>query len=1122
MDAIDALGEFAKGIGVGQERPGHKYRSRKRVGNRWEYDYGEGGGPRQAKQEEPSKERSKAQVVAGAGRQGKQAEIPKAGPQAKQEPGKKPAAASSAGAAPRHWIASVAEVGLPKDTKEHYSKNGEYTPERKALHERLISKFFDHVPSVPETQKPVAVLMMGGTASGKSTLVRHAMGDAHDFVNVNSDDCKEQLPEYQRGISLGHRNGVAVSAKDAAGSVHEESSDIADALRDRTVKARKNMVLDGTGKNAEKFLATMKSLREAGYHVRVMMPHVKFEEAKKRAIDRANHTGRYVDEKVMEQNHHLVPGNFEKVSKEADDWALFDMGRPPPHIVWSGQGGKATIHDDSFVHEFQRVAQERHTRAKAQGWMKSAAERTLAKAMKADSKGSDLPPSVTLDDMIARTKVNRGEAPDTATDLEWEQKPAKGKPESKPEKKVEKSMDAIDALESFAKAGERSGHKYIRREADGRGGWRYFYKHPTKGTFAVPIDVERTTAGHAVSVGNVSAEHDQHVRAGIKHALNHANRSIAQEPPPAAPKSPHIFSEGHRHYGDTHLVSASQKHMPDMVLNHMGFGEFSLEGPRGRIDFNRMAGKDFPGQSGRSHLLEDDKGGVLVKELLDKEHAAHAAGIDVRSQTPENTEKSMDAIESLRLDAGGEALVPRHPSDLNSAAPARGPWSDAARSGTEAATVDADARRLEEMYQSLFGKKQEHPTSEKQMKWAWSAEERGELPKGTSKKWANRFYGKMTDAAFAAMIGKLCADDETRKSDDAIDALAPLVKGVAGAARAGHKYKSRKPNAHGGFDYEYEHPTHGTVRVETARSSEGHIGSAVMEQHGGTIGRGIGRHTNGEFHVGGHGGDSHTQGISEHAIHDTRGAHVKPPVRARDLPPSSAADVARERRRRGLEDTYNPTTGEHAANPTDHAGKPHAKKSESAYRLQGDTLRKGGLYQFDLSRTDMKGVAAVPENLLYDYLCSFVEEACEHESRERQHGPNELAGPVMHELVQYVIRNPNLMRAVKKFNVTAETLAEIIKAKGFAVPPTAPLSNDAASAAAMGASGVGGPASTVLMASMREDEEARPGVRLRKGGSSLVQYPDDPARHVGPIDPRITKRGYGESPVHTVNLDCII
>lgn len=1164
MDAIDAIGEFAKGIGVGQERPGHKYKSRKRVGNRWEYDYGEGGGPRQAKQEEPTKERPKGWSVGGAPRQARQEAPPQAKAKVQQE-GSSKTQGSSAGAAPRHWIASVTEVGLPKDTKEHHSKNGEYTPERKALHERLISKFFDHVPSVPKTAKPVAVLMMGGTASGKSTLVRHAMGDAHDFVNVNADDFKEQLPEYQRGISLGQRNGVAVSAKDAASSVHEESSDIADDLRDRTVGARKNMVLDGTGKNAEKFLATMKSLKAAGYHVRVMMPHVKFEEAKKRALDRANHTGRYVDEKVMEQNHHLVPGNFEKVSKEADDWALFDMGRPPPHIVWSGQGGKATIHDDSYVHEFQRVAQERHTRAKAQGWMKSAAERTLAKAMKADSKS--LPPSVTLDEMIARTKVNRGEAPDTATDIEWDQKPTEGAPAAgpkKPEQKTEKSMDAIESLGEFAKGGERAGHKYIRREADGRGGWRYFYKHPTKGTFAVPIDVERTTAGHEVSVGNVSAEHDQHVRAGIRHALNHANRSIVQEPPPAASKSRHVFSEGDRHYGDTQLVQASQRHMPDMTLHHMGFGEFSLVGSRGTIEFNRMAGKDFPGQSGRSHLLTDDKGGALVKELLEKEHAA------ARPTPAEKTEKSMDAIESLRLDAGGGALVPRVPSDLNVHTPTRDPgFRDAARSGTEAATADADARRLEEMYQSLFGKKtvngkhvDVHPTSEAQLKWSFAAENRGELPKGTAKKWAERFYGKALDDA---MFGKLCGADETRKSDDAIDALGSFAKGGAGAERAGHKYTSRKPNAHGGFDYEYEHPTHGTVKVGTdarLNATGGHEVNAATEGLGATA-HGEHGHT-GYFNVKAGGEHRHLHSIAKHAAIDTQRTlpdfagrapaglehlhtnqgmarwHKERHARAeRDV--ASAQHAHRETRnavlRGGKPNEHLNETGSklHQAFGQYHAvtGKGHpddkdrredygfapTKKSETAYRQQGDTMRKGGLYQFDLSRTDMKGVAAVPENLLYDYLCSFVEEACEHESRERQHAPNELAGPVMHELVQYVIRNPNLMRAVKKYSVTAETLAEIIKAKGFGVPPTTPLSNDAASAAAMG--GASGPLGTVLMASMREDDEARPGVRLRKG-NDVVVYPEDAVRFVSRPDPRIAKRGYTESPVHLVNPDCII
>ena len=53
----------------------------------------------------------------------------------------------------------------------------------------------------------------------------------------------------------------------------------------------------------------------------------------------------------------------------------------------------------------------------------------------------------------------------------------------------------------------------------------------------------------------------------------------------------------------------------------MGFGEFYANTPKGRVDFDRMRGKDFPGQSGRSHQLYGDPQAAadwLVEEMEKK------------------------------------------------------------------------------------------------------------------------------------------------------------------------------------------------------------------------------------------------------------------------------------------------------------------------------------------------------------------------------------------------------------------------------------------------------------------------------------------------------------------------
>ena len=72
-------------------------------------------------------------------------------------------------------------------------------------------------------------------------------------------------------------------------------------------------------------------------------------------------------------------------------------------------------------------------------------------------------------------------------------------------------------------------------------------------------------------------------------------------------------------YVDTAFINAIQHKVAGASLQHMGFGEFYLQTPKGRVDFDRMRGVDFDGQSGRSHLVYGDADAV---ELM----LAHAEG----------------------------------------------------------------------------------------------------------------------------------------------------------------------------------------------------------------------------------------------------------------------------------------------------------------------------------------------------------------------------------------------------------------------------------------------------------------------------------------------------------------
>lgn len=81
----------------------------------------------------------------------------------------------------------------------------------------------------------------------------------------------------------------------------------------------------------------------------------------------------------------------------------------------------------------------------------------------------------------------------------------------------------------------------------------------------------------------------------------------------------HVFRKGKEIYVDSAFVNQSQHVMSDFSLSHMGFGEFELKGPDGvSIQFDRMRGRKFPGQSGRSHLLYGSGKGAdkYIKKLV--------------------------------------------------------------------------------------------------------------------------------------------------------------------------------------------------------------------------------------------------------------------------------------------------------------------------------------------------------------------------------------------------------------------------------------------------------------------------------------------------------------------------
>lgn len=231
----------------------------------------------------------------------------------------------------RDWVEKLDH--LPDDTQKKYKINGEYTPERKALHEKIISSFFDHIQTPPAGHRKVAVLMAGGTASGKSTILKKIMSAEAQkhFVMVDPDGIKEMLPEFQEGLKG--------NAMNSAFMTHEESSDIADELRARALKAGKQVILDGTMKNTEKYEALIKQIKKDGYITHGVMVDTDIDTAKASSDARANRTGRYVPHSVIENIYPAVRKSFPKLKHLFHDFSIWDRRGAEPQKVMDKKNG---------------------------------------------------------------------------------------------------------------------------------------------------------------------------------------------------------------------------------------------------------------------------------------------------------------------------------------------------------------------------------------------------------------------------------------------------------------------------------------------------------------------------------------------------------------------------------------------------------------------------------------------------------------------------------------------------------------------------------------------------------------------------------------------------------------
>lgn len=224
------------------------------------------------------------------------------------------------------WYPGTAPGGPGQDVADtqalYAAPGGGYTPERAALHEKIIR---DALAGAEPSGHPVATFMGGGPASGKSAMlaVRPAQG-----VVIDPDEIKAQLPEY----------AALVKARDptAAAYVHEESSDIAKEIQRHAIGRSVHFTLDGTGDSSyAKMARKVGAAKAAGYQVAARYVTVDTGKALERIIKRAERTGRLVPAAFARETHASVSEVFARAIADG----LFDSAELWDNNAERGEGG---------------------------------------------------------------------------------------------------------------------------------------------------------------------------------------------------------------------------------------------------------------------------------------------------------------------------------------------------------------------------------------------------------------------------------------------------------------------------------------------------------------------------------------------------------------------------------------------------------------------------------------------------------------------------------------------------------------------------------------------------------------------------------------------------------------
>ena len=220
-----------------------------------------------------------------------------------------------------------------------------FTPERQKLHDDFVRAA---LKDIPVSDDPTYFMLGGGTAAGKSTMLRNkavTVPDKTKRVTADADEAKKALPEYVRML--------ARDDEDAAAFAHEESSYLTKRVVRAAFENGFDVVLDGTGDGSPmSLLGKIDEARSRGYKVKgfyaTIPTEVAVERNSIRAVTDGPDKGRKVPDDYVREIHRDVSRVFRVAVNNMDSVSLYDNTVGSKLIFEASDGRMVFVDQDAY------------------------------------------------------------------------------------------------------------------------------------------------------------------------------------------------------------------------------------------------------------------------------------------------------------------------------------------------------------------------------------------------------------------------------------------------------------------------------------------------------------------------------------------------------------------------------------------------------------------------------------------------------------------------------------------------------------------------------------------------------------------------------------------------------